>query len=267
MDPNRRQVSRTPSGLLQGPSPPMALPPYQLHQHQYQPQMQPHHGSFPNVSLPQTQTYRPHEQLRLPISAGPPASSYASPTQYTPVHTPIQNLPPTSMYQTTQGYQPPHTLLPNTTTAGPYHQPIAPAPPRLPNLHPLVSPNSIPDGRSGTWNPQTVQGGIPNPQDQPKHVVGSQGRRGILPSAPGRPAAVPNGANGSARSATIPAKNSDGKFPCPNCNKTYLHAKHLKRHMLRRKLLDFHRCFISLTLYRYWRSTVYVCPLSRYVFS
>ncbi|EGD98513.1 hypothetical protein TESG_05885, partial [Trichophyton tonsurans CBS 112818] len=31
----------------------------------------------------------------------------------------------------------------------------------------------------------------------------------------------------------IPAKDADGKFPCPHCNKTYLHAKHLKRHLLR----------------------------------
>lgn len=29
------------------------------------------------------------------------------------------------------------------------------------------------------------------------------------------------------------AKDADGKFPCLTCNKTYLHAKHLKRHMLR----------------------------------
>ena len=31
----------------------------------------------------------------------------------------------------------------------------------------------------------------------------------------------------------IPQKDDDGKFPCPHCNKTYLHAKHLKRHLLR----------------------------------
>ena len=31
-------------------------------------------------------------------------------------------------------------------------------------------------------------------------------------------------------------KDSEGKFPCEHCNKNYLHAKHLKRHMLRREL-------------------------------
>jgi hypothetical protein len=44
---------------------------------------------------------------------------------------------------------------------------------------------------------------------------------------------VTNGVNGTAKSTTIPAKDADGKFPCPHCNKTYLHAKHLKRHLLR----------------------------------
>lgn len=67
------------------------------------------------------------------------------------------------------------------------------------------------------------------------HVVGSQGRRGILPSAPGRPPVMPNGINGSPKGNAIPVKDADGKFPCPNCTKTYLHAKHLKRHMLRRE--------------------------------
>lgn len=69
--------------------------------------------------------------------------------------------------------------------------------------------------------------------DQPTHVVGSQGRRGILPSAPGRPAA-PAAGTGPTKSQ-IPQKDADGKFPCPHCTKTYLHAKHLKRHLLRRK--------------------------------
>ena len=76
----------------------------------------------------------------------------------------------------------------------------------------------------------------PMPRDpNVHHVVGSQGRRGILPSAPGRAPPMNNGMNGSPKANQIPVKDADGKFPCPNCNKTYLHAKHLKRHMLRRK--------------------------------
>ncbi|POS83220.1 hypothetical protein EPUL_005936, partial [Erysiphe pulchra] len=63
----------------------------------------------------------------------------------------------------------------------------------------------------------------------PTHVVGSQGRRGILPSAPGRPPVNSN----TAKNGLIATKDADGKFPCPHCTKTYLHAKHLKRHLLR----------------------------------
>ncbi|KAI9714660.1 MAG: hypothetical protein M1812_006325 [Candelaria pacifica] len=70
-------------------------------------------------------------------------------------------------------------------------------------------------------------------EPQPTHVVGSQGRRGILPSAPGRAAAVTAGVGNTAKNAAIPPKDAEGKFPCPHCNKTYLHAKHLKRHLLR----------------------------------
>jgi hypothetical protein len=69
--------------------------------------------------------------------------------------------------------------------------------------------------------------------EPPTHVVGSQGRRGILPSAPGRPAAPAAGTG--AKNTVIPVKDADGKFPCPHCTKTYLHAKHLKRHLLRRE--------------------------------
>ncbi|KAL8785664.1 MAG: hypothetical protein Q9213_003223 [Squamulea squamosa] len=71
-------------------------------------------------------------------------------------------------------------------------------------------------------------------QQQPTHVVGSQGRRGILPSANGRPpAAATDGAQGGPKTASTPVKDGEGKFPCDHCAKTYLHAKHLKRHMLR----------------------------------
>lgn len=102
---------------------------------------------------------------------------------------------------------------------------------RLPDLHPRPQ-----DGSS--LLAQLQHGGVhnmmvpqPNPQDpEPTHVVGQQGRRGILPSAPGR-------APGNVRS-TVPVKDADGKYPCPHCNKTYQHAKHLKRHLLRRKSIS-----------------------------
>jgi pyrrolidone-carboxylate peptidase len=80
---------------------------------------------------------------------------------------------------------------------------------------------------------------------QPTHVVGSQGRRGILPSAPGR---APVGQVNSKGQVT-PVKDADGKFPCPHCTKTYLHAKHLKRHLLRREFI--HLSSLPTALWRH----------------
>ena len=76
-------------------------------------------------------------------------------------------------------------------------------------------------------------------EPQPTHVVGSQGRRGILPSAAGRPAAVAGANTSGQKAAPTPPKDAEGKYPCPHCTKNYLHAKHLKRHLLRREYPTF----------------------------
>ncbi|KAL7903954.1 hypothetical protein GGI35DRAFT_464636 [Trichoderma velutinum] len=67
--------------------------------------------------------------------------------------------------------------------------------------------------------------------EQPTHVIKSQDHRGILRSAPRRPAAKP--ARTGAKNIVVPVKDADGKLPCPQCTKTYLHAKYLKRHLRR----------------------------------
>lgn len=101
-------------------------------------------------------------------------------------------------------------------------------------------------------------------EEAPTHVVGSQGRRGILPSAPGRPNATAGGLGGSTKAMSL-QKDADGKFPCPHCNKTYLHAKHLKRHMLRRKYSLTTRRESTLTLSRHWRQTILLPSVQRYL--
>ncbi|KAI4112760.1 MAG: hypothetical protein LQ345_006135 [Seirophora villosa] len=112
--------------------------------------------------------------------------------------------------------------------------------PRLPSdCHHTISSSGIPAvinatllAIMGTANSSQQQQSQPQ-QSQPTHVVGSQGRRGILPSASGRPAAIVNGSSVHQKPASTPAKDAEGKFPCEHCNKNYLHAKHLKRHLLR----------------------------------
>lgn len=70
------------------------------------------------------------------------------------------------------------------------------------------------------------------------HVVGAQGRRKILPSEPGKMAL--DDEDGAAAKLQMDArafeKDAHGKYPCPHCFKTYLHGKHLKRHLMRREL-------------------------------
>ncbi|KAL9097673.1 MAG: hypothetical protein Q9163_006299 [Psora crenata] len=69
------------------------------------------------------------------------------------------------------------------------------------------------------------------------HVVGSQGKRRILPTAAGYPPESPASNPRTGKDSPALAKNVNGKYPCPHCYKPYLHAKHLKRHMLRRKMI------------------------------
>ncbi|KAI9876737.1 MAG: hypothetical protein M1830_005836 [Pleopsidium flavum] len=147
---------------------------------------------------------------------------------------------------TIPAFMQPGTVFPNSPTymasmsgTQPYPQVIAAAPfqGRLPDLRPMPTGGLTqpPSFLSQCTQPQVLSqqpsGG--DRETPPTHVVGSQGRRGILPSAPGRAAALEGSSTSNNKSGTVPTKDADGKFPCPYCSKTYLHAKHLKRHLLR----------------------------------
>ncbi|KAI1457582.1 hypothetical protein F4805DRAFT_467392 [Annulohypoxylon moriforme] len=144
---------------------------------------------------------------------------------------------PNQYQQPQQGYPTSSSMMPQTSVAASHPQPIAPAPAaaRPPVLRPMPAGGVMP--QTGLPSPYSGSPMMPHQQsllqdsEQPTHVVGSQGRRGILPSAPGRPAAQTG--SGASKNTVIPQKDADGKFPCPHCTKTYLHAKHLKRHLLR----------------------------------
>ncbi|PWY73662.1 C2H2 transcription factor [Aspergillus heteromorphus CBS 117.55] len=260
MDP-RSHPSRPPStSLPQGSTPlsstpisSMPMPQYTM-QPQYPvsqphtlPPLQPHHSQSPAPHSYMGQPYRP-DLARYPAATHDVYASSAAPIM---PHTTVGSLPPSSFLshpnpqaqpQPSPHYPPPHNVLPPASSAQTYPQPIAPAPPRDRRSDFSGLPSgafSYNDGKGSPWmNPDPVAG--PNgaaqyaAKEPPRtQVVGSQGRRGILPSVPGRATPVTNGVNGTAKNTTIPAKDADGKFPCPHCNKTYLHAKHLKRHLLR----------------------------------
>jgi hypothetical protein len=152
-----------------------------------------------------------------------------------------QMMPAGNYQQQTQQYRSSSSMLPQSSTAMSHPQPIAPAlvQIQMPQALRPMPPNSLQHLQSVMSSPYGQQNMLSHSSlldnmDPPTHVVGSQGRRGILPSAPGRPAVAATG-TGSTKNAMIPAKDADGKFPCPHCTKTYLHSKHLKRHLLRRK--------------------------------
>lgn len=157
-------------------------------------------GSAPG-SMPHT-PITPHSTLGGASSAPPDANFN---TQTLQQHRPI-GPPYPQQYQTSQS--------------------IAAAPSS--SLAPTPQPYGAPLAARGQYPPHLLAHNNQLKQEpEVTHVVGQQGRRGILPSAPGR--APPSG------KTAIPQKDENGKFPCPHCTKTYLHAKHLKRHMLRRK--------------------------------
>jgi hypothetical protein len=147
-------------------------------------------------------------------------------------------MPATNYQQQQQMYRTSASMLPQSSTAMSQPQAIAPAPSggKMPQqLRPMPANGMhLQPSMNSPYGPNSMlsQPGMML-EEQPTHVVGSQGRRGILPSAPGRQPVGPS--TGSAKGALIPQKDAEGKFPCPHCTKTYLHAKHLKRHLLRRK--------------------------------
>ncbi|KAI8624492.1 hypothetical protein F5Y19DRAFT_480512 [Xylariaceae sp. FL1651] len=211
-----------PHQLQQGSSTQHTLPPLQ-----HNGSMQSVYGSHPHTprtpGTPSTPQPPNNMSNYPPPNAGHGRGSYGMmPNQY---HNPPQGYPTTT------------SMMSQASVAASHPQPIAPAPAaaRPPVLRPMPAGGVIP--QSGVSSPyggspmMAHQPSLLQDTDQPTHVVGSQGRRGILPSAPGRPAA-PTG-TGASKNTVIPQKDADGKFPCPHCTKTYLHAKHLKRHLLR----------------------------------
>lgn len=252
----------SPHHLQQGQ--PHTLPPLQPHN----PAMQSIYGSHPHT--PRTPA--------TPNTPGSNMGSYPPPPTQNAGRGSYQMMSNNPYQQPHQSYATSSAMLPQSSVAASHPQPIAPAPSPGGRVPPVLRP--MPAGgvmpQPGMASPYAQSPLMPQPSilqdsEQPTHVVGSQGRRGILPSAPGRPAA-PAAGTASAKNQ-IPQKDADGKFPCPHCTKTYLHAKHLKRHLLRRKSSSslitcrFVSGFIPDDWARYRRSPIHVRSLPRYVLS
>ena len=219
-------------------APPQTLPPLQPNNPVMQ---QGPYGSYPHTPRTPATPNTPSSTSTMASYPPPPSQNAGRGATY-----PIMG---NNTYQSQPYPGASSSMMPQTTTASSHPQPIAPAPsPAGGRAPPVLRP--MPAGgvmtQPGMNSPYGQSPMMPQQQmmpegDQPTHVVGSQGRRGILPSAPGRPAAPAAGTTQAKNQ--IPQKDADGKFPCPHCTKTYLHAKHLKRHLLRRK------SFFSISLF------------------
>lgn len=251
MDDSHYSTSAITSTTASYPSP-SAVSPHQLqHQIASLPPLQPStsamqnpYGSYPHTPRTPATPNTPGSSGNMGTYPPPPAQNTGRPA--------YQMMPNHPYGQAQQPYPSSSAMLPQTTTAASHPQPIAPAPSAAgrgpPVLRPMPAGGVMPQpGMNSPYGQSTLvpQQSLLPEGDQPTHVVGSQGRRGILPSAPGRPAAPAAGT--TTAKSQIPQKDADGKFPCPHCTKTYLHAKHLKRHLLRRKSAPCRLCDSDLT--------------------
>ncbi|EOA84019.1 uncharacterized protein SETTUDRAFT_93013 [Exserohilum turcica Et28A] len=172
------------------------LPPLQSGGSQYAPPMY-GHNSNPHTPQP------PH----TPVTSAPNGTSAMPPLQHPPLRplqpTPTSYLPMSSAY----------SQAPMLSTAAAHT-----------NGHQLGPSPGLALGHTSMYAHPPM---LPNQEPEPVHVVGQQGRRGVLPTHPGRPAPA------AGKTPTTATKNAEGKYECPHCNKTYLHLKHLKRHLLR----------------------------------
>ena len=169
------------------------------------------------------QHYRP-QGINWPMSTAPYQSYYGQSVAPAPYNQ-SQNL---SQYSNDSFAR--ATTQPGTN----FDYASAPGQNNLPLLRPMPSTGFDPAQRTDGLDASGSNNGNP-----PRPVVGSQGRRGILPSDDGRPPVAAVDGDTSGKANFNPAKGADGKYACPHCPKTYLHAKHLKRHHLRRMSVLF----------------------------
>lgn len=245
--------------------------------------MDEHNNRFRQPGLPQPsgqyqpmpgQQYNTSQAQQVPTL--PPIQGQANSQYYSPHHsqhssgtgTPTGRTPSTSAPSTGSSIPPlQHSLRPLQPTPAQYIMPGSQygashtSAAHISGQHPLpmaqglhgINFNSLQTPYHGAMLSHAQQ-----TEPDPVHVVGQQGRRGVLPTHPGRPP--------PSKQPPLPTKNADNKYECPHCTKTYLHLKHLKRHLLRRMSSPL-MAFPWLIFRRYWRTALSMRTVQRYVLS
>ncbi|KAK8092668.1 uncharacterized protein PG998_014773 [Apiospora kogelbergensis] len=203
---------------------------------------------------PNTTLHIPLIRNSYPHTPGTPSITYPMTPPVSRVPHPLcQGSPPQAYPQMANGFDLPHqahgaTLneLPRTSMFKFHPQPMDPAPAlRSDILSPPSGRSNMPQG--GIFSPDTQSPLIPQNRsarqedEQPINMIKAR-RYGILPTV-SQSAALLSAT--TPKATVVPQNDEYGKFPCPHCTNIYIHAKHLKRHLLRRKYNPLPQPFMS----------------------
>jgi hypothetical protein len=171
-------------------------------------------------SLPiMQQDYLAGGYLQNYSDSAPQTSTYPTNYVYQSVNQSV-NQPHSNMY--TSGAPATYSLQPSTL-------------PPTPHFYGSLAPSFMIPAMPPPRHQDMIQPNVYQPAQQPQQtpVVGSQGVRGPLPTTTGSPSPLPPDVD--------PIKLGPNKWGCPACEKTFKHAKHVKRHYLRRMLFSLSR--------------------------
>jgi hypothetical protein len=216
-------------------------------------------ASYPRVGTPTTSLvgangYRASSQQQRPHESSPASTG----VRYSP----------SSPYASYSIWQP--TLPSESTASSAAQTPIQACLPDLRPIQPQTSYIGLPTllgfGRS---EPTGVQPDTQNDELAVSYVIESRRRRGSQLCAPDRKTAPTPGTTAAVTSEyVILGKDAKKRFSCLQCTKTYIRAKHLKRHLLCRKSSrELSPKRQILTTDRHRRSTLHVPSVQGYILS
>lgn len=183
----------------------------------------------PSHAIPRTIPPRhPPYMLSMDARAGPMDGIASGPLLYPPLSGPVPTTPQVTHHFPGYQYGPPLPLA--SSPASQRANDPANRPPAV-SLRPIM-----PSGNVNSKPPLSASldsSAVMKQESEADRVRGSQRTPEVHATGVKREAAVMTGS--TTKNGGVHAMNADGKYPCPHCSRTYLHTKHLKRHLFRRE--------------------------------